>query len=621
MSKRKVLLLEPPYNNKYPPMGLMKLATYFRNCEDDVRFFKGNLKKFAVDLLVDEYLMDINDKNLLRFRSFIFNYIYSGKRTYINAIANIMDDNKEEKLIKYRNRYKKEDFPKFDIIAITTLFTFYWKETIETINYAKKFIVENGRILIGGIAASILPEQIFKETGIRPISGLLNKPGAIDKDNKIIIDQLPLDYSILEEIDYQYPANDAYFAYMTRGCPNKCSFCAVPQLEPEFCHYISIENQIRTINQTYGPKRSLLLMDNNVFASKNFEDIIDEIKRCGFCKDATYTSPNEYEIAFNNVSSSSEECNRGFIKKMIKIYDCIAEKLPEDEQGKFYIDREHYRLLYPVFATRQNIIEFDKIARPLYEKHFKKKIRHRYVDFNQGVDARLITDEKMMKLSEIAIKPLRIAFDHYGMKDIYIKAVKTAVKYGIKDLSNYLLYNFEDKPEDLYNRMRINVELCEELNVSIYSFPMKYHPISDKKYFNNRDFIGKHWNKKFIRAIQAVLNSTKGKIGRGKDFFEEAFGRDVDEFMKILWMPETFIIYRRKYDAELRERLSLKYGKDIEGKNDLANEWWEKFNTLTSNQRNELIEIVGTNDFDKGRLKTKDKSILTVLDYYSIKRS
>ena len=50
----------------------------------------------------------------------------------------------------------------------------------------------------------------------------------------------------------------------------------------------------------------------------------------------------------------------------------------------------------------------------------------------------------MSKLSEIAIKPLRIAFDHYGMKDIYINAAKTAVKYGIKDLSNYLLYNYED---------------------------------------------------------------------------------------------------------------------------------------------------------------------------------
>ncbi len=27
---RKVLLIEPNYKNKYPPMGLMKIATYYR---------------------------------------------------------------------------------------------------------------------------------------------------------------------------------------------------------------------------------------------------------------------------------------------------------------------------------------------------------------------------------------------------------------------------------------------------------------------------------------------------------------------------------------------------------------------------------------------------------------
>ena len=122
--------------------------------------------------------------------------------------------------------------------------------------------------------------------------------------------------------------------------------------------------------------------------------------------------------------------------------------------------------------------------------------------------------------------------------------VEDVYKRQIKNLSNYLLYNFEDKPEELYYRLRMNVDLCEELGASIYSFPMKYHPINDKEFFMNRDYIGKYWNRKFIRAVQAVLNSTKGKIGRGVSFFEEAFGRNVDEFMKILWMPED--VYKRQ---------------------------------------------------------------------------
>ncbi|MDR0919538.1 MAG: hypothetical protein LBM93_09905, partial [Oscillospiraceae bacterium] len=42
---------------------------------------------------------------------------------------------------------------------------------------------------------------------------------------KVIIDELPLDYSILDEIDYHYPTENAYFGYMTRGCVNHCAFC------------------------------------------------------------------------------------------------------------------------------------------------------------------------------------------------------------------------------------------------------------------------------------------------------------------------------------------------------------------------------------------------------------
>ena len=244
----------------------------------------------------------------------------------------------------------------------------------------------------------------------------------------------------------------------------------------------------------------------------------------------------------------------------------------------------------------------------------------RYIDFNQGVDARLVTDEKMKKLSEINIRPLRIAFDHYEQKDVYIAAVRKAAEYGIKDLSNYLLYNFRDKPEELYYRMKINVMLCEELNVTIYSFPMKYHPIDDPEFYDNRNYIGKHWNRKFIRSIQAVLNSTKGKIGRGIEFFEEAFGCDVEEFRKILWMPETFIIYRRKYDSQLRAKLSDRYTSRSDEDCDLANEWWDKFQKLTPKKQNTAKKIIALNKFGCGDYKCSDKAVLEVLEYYKIKR-
>lgn len=48
---RKVLLIEPDYKNKYLPMGLMKLATYYRMVGDDVRFYKGDMRSLAVELI------------------------------------------------------------------------------------------------------------------------------------------------------------------------------------------------------------------------------------------------------------------------------------------------------------------------------------------------------------------------------------------------------------------------------------------------------------------------------------------------------------------------------------------------------------------------------------------
>lgn len=615
---RRVLLIEPNYKNKYPPMGLMKIATYFRRCGDDVRFFKGDLREFAARLLCEEFYENNKDFRLGKYFSNMSSYIRTGKLAYLDVIPNFVGTELQSSIEVYQKRYRKRDYPQFDIVGVTTLFTFYWKQTVDTINTAKLFCAKAGRMLVGGIAATILHEQILKDTGIHPHEGLLDQPGVYDEGNTDIIDELPLDYSILYEIDYKYPASNAYFGYMTRGCPRNCTFCAVKTLEPNYKNYIGIADKLSYIDEHFGKKKDLLLMDNNVFASKCFDQIIDEIKQCGFQKGAKYIPSNEYEMAIKNLREGYNI--RAYIRVAVSIYDAYANKLLEQESGSFYLKREEYGLLYPETATVENILKFDEEFHELYNAQFKPTSRIRHIDFNQGLDARLVTDKKMEKLAEVNIKPLRIAFDHYEQRDIYCKAIRCAAKYGIHDLSNYLLYNFEDRPEDLYYRMRINVDLCEELGVTIYSFPMKYHPISDPEYYNNRDFIGEHWNRKFIRAIQAVLNSTKGKVGPSVEFFEEAFGRDVQEYQKLLWMPETFIIFRRKYDANLRNRLADKYTDFSEEDNNLANEWWADFCALPTDKLDIAKKIISRNHFKQGDYECDDSDVMKVLSYYSISR-
>ena len=256
----------------------------------------------------------------------------------LNGIPDFRKSPKETVLKGYRHRYLEVDFPQFDVIHITTLFTFYWKVTIDTINFAKKFRSKTGRIFVGGIAATILHDRILQETGVDPICGQLDKPGILDADSDDIIDELPLDYSILEEIDYQYPAKNAYFAYTTRGCPRKCAFCAVPRLEPKYIHYISLAEQIKQATKRFGPQKDLLLMDNNILASKHFDKIIDEIKKCGFGRGAMYNPVNDYDIAMKNMYDGYNV--RAYTRKIIRLYDRISEKLPESEQADFYINRE-----------------------------------------------------------------------------------------------------------------------------------------------------------------------------------------------------------------------------------------------------------------------------------------
>ncbi len=234
-------------------------------------------------------------------------------------------------------------------------------------------------------------------------------------------------------------------------------------------------------------------------------------------------------------------------------------------------------------------IGFAKDSVYVQEINGKKITVKRYVDFNQGIDARLLTKEKMKLLSEIAIRPLRIAFDRIIYKDIYSEKVRWAAEFGIQQLSNYILFNFDDTPEDFYERLKINIDLNEEFEKNdfksrIWSFPMKYAPINGE-FSKTRQYTGQNWNRKYLRGIQCILIATHGVVGPKKEFFEKAFGRDINEFKKILSMPEDYIIYRKKYEKNNKNDEWLRHIKD------LSNDEHKKFWNIIKENRS--VEIDG----------------------------
>ena len=435
---RRILLLEPGYRNKYPPLGLMKLAAYHRERGDEVVFSKGD----AVRALFLE---------------------------------------------------------QWDRVYVTTLFSFEWKRTAQTIDAAIQAAGgQPERVFVGGIAASLMHEEFLAEprwAGVRFIKGLLDGPparalqlqaedyefGAEDLSGSPIEEMVP-DYSILDQIDYKYPVHDAYFGYASRGCVRKCSFCGVPKLEGAQREMPPLASLVNGVDAAHGLKKDLVLMDNNITASARYKEVIAEIRDLGFERGA--------------------KLRRG-------------------------------------------------------DRSVKRR-----VDFNQGVDARILVKSPMFlrEMATVCISPLRIAFDHVGLHKVYDKAVRMAAHNDIVSLSNYMLYNFMDSPADLHARMRLNIALNEELGVRIWSFPMRYQPVTLK----DRSHVGRKWNRYYLRSFQIMLQATRGVVSGNPGFFNRAYGSNEEEFERLLGLPHAFIFHREHYEGSpereeyetLRKRLS-----------------------------------------------------------------
>ncbi|MDW7731545.1 MAG: hypothetical protein SCH66_03830 [Methanolobus sp.] len=106
------------------------------------------------------------------------------------------------------------------------------------------------------------------------------------------------------------------------------------------------------------------------------------------------------------------------------------------------------------------------------------------IDFNQGLDARLMDEEKACVLADLKMPAFRMAYDFPEEKDAVVKAVEMLHDSGVRKrkIIFYNLYNFYDTakstgddPESFFSRVK------EVLNLGCVSYPMRFEPMTSLK--------------------------------------------------------------------------------------------------------------------------------------------
>ena len=389
----------------------------------------------------------------------------------------------------------------WDRVYVTTLFTFEWNRTASAIDFAIRAAGgQPERVFVGGIAVSLMFDAFIDEprwAGVRFIKGLLDGP--------------PAESLVLSADDYDFGADDL------TGTP-------VEELVPDYGILEHIDYGYPVHDAYFG------------YASRGC------VRNCSFCGVPKLEGGQREMPPLSNLVKGVKE-RYGEKKDLVLMDNNITASARFKE----------------VIAEIRDL-GFTPGAKLSRDGQQPAKRR---VDFNQGVDARILAQSGMFlrEMATVCVSPLRIAFDHIGVRKVYEKSIRMAAENDITSLSNYMLYNFMDSPRDLYQRMRLNIDLNEELGIRIWSFPMRYQPVTLK----DRSHVGKNWNRYYLRSFQLMLQATRGVVSGNPPFFLRAYGENPEEFERLLRLPHAFIFHREYFEngegrAQKEEYEALRQG-------------------------------------------------------------
>lgn len=122
---------------------------------------------------------------------------------------------------------------------------------------------------------------------------------------------------------------------------------------------------------------------------------------------------------------------------------------------------------------------------------------HLEVDFNQGLDARRVTEKVAEKLARLKVHSIRMAYDYPGLGPAVQKGIETLVSHGIsaRKIVVYTLYNYVDSPENFRERV------SELLSWGVTSYPMRFEPLTS---LTKNAWVSPHWTEEELQTVAAA---------------------------------------------------------------------------------------------------------------------
>lgn len=329
-----------------------------------------------------------------------------------------------------KNQFEKSNILNFnpDEIWITSLFT-YWAEYVKDAVKSYRNAFPMGKIIVGGIYASLMPEHCKIFTGCDEVyEGVVEEAEGFFPVYDLIKDMNshPIDFQII---------------HASRGCNRKCAFCGTWKIEPDFKTKRSIKKEIKF--------RKIVFYDNNFLANPNIENILEELieqkkeKRILWC---------ESQSGFDGRIL----IERPFLAKMIK-------------QAGFRFPRIAWDLEYSNFQEIKSQINLFK------DEGYNSKDLFIFVLYNWSIPLtemelkRKKCWEWKVQIADCRYRPLSHTFDHYDPKSIQSN----------KDY--YIHPGWTDKEVKQFRKNVRRQNICIRQEVSFYSRKLENKQLSKEQ--------------------------------------------------------------------------------------------------------------------------------------------